>query len=251
MNILAFFAHPDDETILAGGTFILLARLGFNIHYLCATRGEGGEVGEIPMSSIQMLGKVREGEMRCAVEVLGGKSVTFLNFIDPSIGPNNELYAYTDDLEPLSEIIAAKVIDLDIDAIFTHGVNGEYGHPAHLISHKAAHRATSLLSDRSTSLYSVSAFFQNHPKPHIMNVDEPAHIIIDISSVLEEKTTAALCHRTQHALFVRRSSAEQGRNMTVSEVIISLESLHRVMPEMTDKEEDPIFMQLKPWQFML
>jgi len=248
MNILAFFAHPDDETMLAGGTLILLARLGFNIHYLCATRGEGGEVGEIPISSIQMLGKVRENEMRCAVEVLGGRSVTFLNFIDPSVGPNNELYPYTDDPESLAQLIATKVIDMDINAIFTHGVNGEYGHPAHLISHKAARRAISLLGDRATYLYSVSAFFPDHPKPHIVNVDEPAHIILDISPVLDEKTTAALCHRTQHALFVRRTSAEQGRKMTVPEVIISLESLHRVWPKMTDNEEDRIFIQLKPWQ---
>jgi LmbE family N-acetylglucosaminyl deacetylase len=38
MNILAFFAHPDDETILAGGTLALLGMAGAQVHYLCATR---------------------------------------------------------------------------------------------------------------------------------------------------------------------------------------------------------------------
>lgn len=46
MNLLAFFAHPDDETMLIGGTLALLSQAGFDVHYLCATRGEGGELGE-------------------------------------------------------------------------------------------------------------------------------------------------------------------------------------------------------------
>jgi len=49
VNVLAFFAHPDDETMLAGGILALLSRGGAQVHYLCATRGEGGEVGEPPV----------------------------------------------------------------------------------------------------------------------------------------------------------------------------------------------------------
>ncbi len=49
MNILAFFAHPDDETMLCGGTLALLARAGARVHLLIATRGEGGENGEPPV----------------------------------------------------------------------------------------------------------------------------------------------------------------------------------------------------------
>ena len=62
MNILAFFAHPDDETMLTGGTLALLAKRGANIHYVCATRGEGGEIGEPPVTTIQELGETREKE---------------------------------------------------------------------------------------------------------------------------------------------------------------------------------------------
>ena len=46
MKALAFFAHPDDETMLAGGTLALLAHSGVGVHYLIATSGEGGEAGE-------------------------------------------------------------------------------------------------------------------------------------------------------------------------------------------------------------
>jgi len=34
--------------MLAGGTLALLAQAGAQIHYLCATRGEGREIGEPP-----------------------------------------------------------------------------------------------------------------------------------------------------------------------------------------------------------
>jgi LmbE family N-acetylglucosaminyl deacetylase len=46
MSVLAFSAHPDDETMLAGGTLALLGRAGAQVQSLCATRGEGGETWE-------------------------------------------------------------------------------------------------------------------------------------------------------------------------------------------------------------
>src|SRR3990172_7423266 len=102
MNVLAFFAHPDDEAMLAGGTLALLARSGAQVHYLCATRGEGGETGEPPVCSIEELGQVREQEMVCAVQALGGRSLTFLGYEDPRIGPEEQLFAYTDNLTLLA-----------------------------------------------------------------------------------------------------------------------------------------------------
>ena len=76
MNLVCFFAHPDDETILTGGVLALLAANGVNVHYVCATRGEGGELGAPPVDREQ-LGDARERELVCAVGKLGGKSLTF------------------------------------------------------------------------------------------------------------------------------------------------------------------------------
>ena len=61
-NVLAIFVHPDDETMLVGGTLALLARSGAAVHYLSARRGEGGELGEPPLTTQENLGKVRETE---------------------------------------------------------------------------------------------------------------------------------------------------------------------------------------------
>jgi hypothetical protein len=55
--------------------------------------------------------------------------------------------------------------------------------------------------------------------------------------VLQQKTEAALCHATQHALFVRQQSKEAGRALSVPEVILRVESLHRVSPPVEGSEE--------------
>jgi len=249
MNIIAFFAHPDDETMLIGGTLALLARNGAQVHYLCATRGEGGEVGEPPLCTVEELGLMREREMTCAVQSLGGSSLTFLDFIDPRTGPEDELYAYSDDLNLLSDQIIRYIQQYNAKVVITHGSSGEYGHPAHLLSHHAAKSAVSSLngSHPVRLLYTVSAVFPGHPKPRLANRDDQAHLVIDVSSVLGEKTTAAMCHETQHALFVRRSSREAGRQLTVPEVIMPVESLHRAYPVGRDKPEDVLVKALKPW----
>lgn len=247
MNVLAFFAHPDDETMLVGGTLALLARTGFNVHYLCATRGEGGETGDPPLCKEDELGQIREKELVCAVQNLGGRSLTFLDYKDPRVGPDNQLFAYTDNLTYLAGQIAATIQQFAIQAIITHGSNGEYGHPAHKLSHQAVRLAIASFREKAPLFYTVSAAFEGHPKPHLANADEPAHLILDIQPVLSVKTEAALCHRTQHALFVRRASKEAGRQLSVPEVISRLESLHRVYPPVNGRVDDPLANALKPW----
>jgi LmbE family N-acetylglucosaminyl deacetylase len=247
MNIIAFFAHPDDETMLCGGTLTLLSQNGAHVHYLCATRGEGGELGDPQICTRQELGEVREAEMVCAVGALGGRSLTFLGYTDPVIGPDGVLYAYTENLTMLAGQVAASVAQIDPVALITHGSNGEYGHPAHVLTYQAAQVAVASLGEGAPVLYTVAAAFPEHPKPRLANQDDPAHLVIDVEHVLSEKESAALCHRTQHALFVRGSSEEAGHQMTVSEVIMRVESLHRASPPVEGELDDPVSNSLSPW----
>jgi LmbE family N-acetylglucosaminyl deacetylase len=247
MNVLAFFAHPDDETMLTGGTLALLAHTGARVHYLCATRGEGGEIGEPPVCTLDELRDVRVREMRCAVETLSGKSLTFLDYVDPRVGPENEMYAYTHDINTLAKSVAEIITQVKADVMLAHGSNGEYGHPSHVLSHQAAREAIARLGESAPNLYSVSASFPGHPKPRLRNRDDPAELILDVTPVMGIKTKAALCHRTQHALFVRRSSASAGRQMSVTEVLVSVESLHRVRPPYKEPDADTLYERLEPW----
>jgi LmbE family N-acetylglucosaminyl deacetylase len=247
MNILAFFAHPDDETMLAGGILALLARNGSQVHYLSATRGEGGEVGEPSVCTVDELGQVRENELVCAVGELGGRSLTFLGYEDPRMGEDEQLFPYTEDVTFLAGQVAATVRQFEIDSVITHGTNGEYGHPAHVITSQAALAAVMSFEDRPISLYTIAANYGEHPYPLLANKDDQADLVVDIEPVLGVKTKAAMCHRTQHALFVRRRSQEIGRELSVADVIMPQESLRRAYPGDRDGGKDQLLQLLSPW----
>lgn len=230
MDVLAFFAHPDDETMLCGGTLALLARQDARVHIQIATRGEGGEMGEPALCARGELGRVRENELRCAAKALGAESLTVMDYSDPLIGPEDTLFPFTDDLDKLAAEVINAIRSRGADVILAHGVNGEYGHPAHILVYEAVRLAVHALADDAPLFYSVQGAFPGHPQPRLTNKDAPAHMIIDVKPVLEQKTAAAMCHTTQHALFVRRKSEELGRRLSVPEVIQTEESLHRVQP---------------------
>ncbi len=247
MKILTIIAHPDDETMLTGGALALLANAGAEVHYLCATRGEGGELGEPPVCARDQLGAAREDEMRCAVQTLGGTGVDFLDYADPLVGENEELHPYTNDFETLIFSILENIEWLEPDVVITHGSSGEYGHPAHKLTHKAVYWAIQLLDSQAPVLYTFSAAFAEHPRPRLVNADDSAHIVLDITPVLKQKADAALCHKSQNALFVRRASIRAGRQLTVPEVVMRVEGLHRVYPPVDGKPEDAVIEILRPW----
>lgn len=241
LDLVAFFAHPDDETMLCGGTLALLASRGVRVHLLIATRGEGGEMGEPPLCEREALGAVREEELRCAANALGAASLTLMDYIDPTVGPDNTLFAFTEDIEALSEKVVRELRRWNAAALLSHGVNGEYGHPAHKVIYQAAKAAVEQMAPDQPLFYTVQGLFPSHPHPWLANSDAPAHMVLDIDAALQEKTRAALCHRTQHALFTRKASEEAARKLTVPEVIQRVESLHRVLPVVnTGKIHDPL-----------
>lgn len=254
-SLLCFVAHPDDETILCGGTLALLAAQGAEVHVVCLTRGEGGELGEPPITDREHLGGAREQEMVSAVGQLGGKSLTFLGYTDPAIGQDDALFAPEHDPVMLAGQITAAVKQFKADAVLTHGSNGEYGHPAHVLMHQMTLAAVAGLHKEQGEhtgsplpansygqthmsapfLYTFSASFPDHPRPRLANADDPADIVLDVSSVLDKKESAALCHKTQNALFVRRRSQELGRPVTVREALLAVESLHRIFGSSQDE----------------
>jgi hypothetical protein len=99
------------------------------------------------------------------------------------------------------------------------------------------------LGERAPLFYTFQTAFAEHPKPRLMNADDPAHLVLDAGPVLERKVQATLCHRTQHALFVRNTSKQLGHPVTVPEVVVSVESLHRAFPAVTPGDgqlDDPL-----------
>jgi len=68
-GLLAFHAHPDDESLSMGGTLARYASAGEQVVVVAATRGEVGEIlnHDDPESLRESLGDVREVE--CAPPV--------------------------------------------------------------------------------------------------------------------------------------------------------------------------------------
>jgi LmbE family N-acetylglucosaminyl deacetylase len=238
VNILAAFAHPDDETIFIGGTLAMLASKGARVHIVLATRGEGGEVGEPPLCTQDELGLVREDELRCAVKELGVSTTTFLDYVDPRVDANNQARPFHADPESLTGQLLRLAHEHQAQILITHGTNGEYGHPAHILMNEAAIKAAD--HHALKTLYTISANFPEHPRPRHANEDDPADFVFSIEPWFQEKLAAARCHRTQNALFLRRSSKEAGRALKLEEVLMKVESLHRAHRRNEGDQEDAL-----------
>jgi LmbE family N-acetylglucosaminyl deacetylase len=227
MNILCVVAHPDDETVFAGGTLALLASRGAEVGLVCCTRGEGGEAGEPPLCARAELGAVREAELRCAARALGCTSVEFLPFRDPEVGPDGSLYPFADSPQTVIPRIQNILKARRPDAVITHGSGGEYGHPAHRLAHRACLQAASLAG--VPCVYTFGADFSDHPRRRSANRDDPADFVVGIDPAFEQKLAAMECYRTQQALFVRRPSAEAGHKVPLREAVVRVESFHRAV----------------------
>jgi len=197
-GLLCLIAHPDDEIFCAG----LLARLadqGIPIHLVCMTRGEGGGLGNPPQATRATIGSIREQEMRCSAQVLGADSLTFLDYVDPV--PSGDLCAPEHDPEQLVEEIQVCIDHYGPDLVLTHGSNGDYGHPAHKLLHEMVKRAVNT-TDNTPAMCSFNAFHPTLPRSGILNNDDWADIIVDVSSVMKSKISSLECHTTQWDVFV-------------------------------------------------
>jgi LmbE family N-acetylglucosaminyl deacetylase len=205
-TILVVSAHPDDETLFCGGTLAMYAQKGHDIFILETTRGEGGEVGEPPLATREDLAAFREQEVRQAADILGAHDIFFLPYIDPFMEINGIARRIEAPLSDFAAAIARYIHKIDPQLVITHGSNGEYGHPQHIYTHQATRMA--LNSGRQgIALMSWSAWHTPNERERILNQDDQADIINDISPWHDTKVAAALCHKTQHAMFLRNSGA--------------------------------------------
>ena len=70
------FAHPDDETFVAGATIAKLTAAGDRVDLFCATDGDAGKSSGIPFSSRAELGAQRRTELAAASRILGITSLS-------------------------------------------------------------------------------------------------------------------------------------------------------------------------------
>lgn len=189
-------AHPDDSEFGAAGTAHLWTRDGWEFYYLICTDGSKGS--EDPEMTPDVLVPLRQEEQRAAVSVVGGKEVTFLDYVDGEVTYNRDL---------LREIVR-QIRRIRPYAVFTHDTgqivrNMFINHPDH--------RAVGAMT-----IDAVYPLARNRPTfPELLEEGlEPFSVTelylwtasevnfeVDITEVLDVKLEALRQHRSQIADF--------------------------------------------------
>ncbi|GAA2177800.1 PIG-L family deacetylase [Leucobacter tardus] len=163
-RVLFVHAHPDDETIITGGTLAALAESGQEPLLVTLSRGEQGEAvpGTVADVDPQGLAAHRMTELAGALAALGIDRHVFLGAgparaegLPPRIYEDSGMMwgadgrataaAEADDealtaapvMEVLNDLVAA-AHDAGAGAIVSYDNGGGYGHPDHVLAHRAA-----------------------------------------------------------------------------------------------------------------
>lgn len=150
-RLLGVFAHPDDETFCAGGTFARYARDGAEIMVVSATRGQAGRIRDARVATRRTIAAVREAEFRLACERLGVAHVQCWDYLDGSLSDA--------DSAELTARIVRLIRKFRPQVVISFGPDGGYGHPDH-ITISAAVTAACLQAGDGHRLY--HSYFPPH-----------------------------------------------------------------------------------------
>src|SRR5262245_57061323 len=188
-TILSIWAHPDDETYLAGGVMAAARDRGQRVVCASASAGEKG-TPDAEVWPPSRLGAVRRAEAAAAMAVLG---VT-----DPRIAqfPDGGLARHT---EPGVSWVQALIDEVQPDTILTFGRDGITFHPDHIAVHEWVTQAwiergcTSRLLYAAPTLGLLDDFGQLYEEWGVYMTDErPTGVHRDDAAVFVEPAGAQL-----------------------------------------------------------
>ena len=130
LDILAIVAHPDDETIWMGGTILKNKKWDWTVISLCRCHDDD-----------------RRPRFEKVCERLGVKGV-ISDLDDVKLKPLR--------VDAVVEKIKSLLLDREYDYVYTHGLNGEYGHIRHKEIHKAVRRLVKSGEIQCKKLFSFS-----------------------------------------------------------------------------------------------
>jgi LmbE family N-acetylglucosaminyl deacetylase len=198
-TLMAVWAHPDDESFLAGGLLAEVTRRGGKVVTVTATAGEHGTDDPITQPPTDLAAR-RTAELSSALVVLGGEPAVHLGYED---GACDQVTAR------LAAHLIGQILDrVDPDIVLTFGPDGVTGHPDHRAVGCWVRRAVAERGDRipllatATAnawpadgvdrLRSIDAFWPGFPRA----VDHGPIVRLD-AELLDRKLAAIACHASQ------------------------------------------------------
>jgi LmbE family N-acetylglucosaminyl deacetylase len=121
-SVLSIWAHPDDETYLAGGVMAAAGDRGERVVCVSMTAGERGTSDPVSWPP-DRLGQVRRWEAAAAMAVLGVAEHRFVGLPDGGLDGHDEAG---------SALVGALLDELAPDTILTLGPDGTTFHPDHI-----------------------------------------------------------------------------------------------------------------------
>lgn len=224
-RVVFVHAHPDDESLSTGGTMARYADDGAHVCLITCTNGEVGEVAEVPelgtLDEIRpRLGEIRRAELIEACRHLGNIDLRMLGFHDSGMDGTAENDAPHAFVQQDFELVVAKVTDVIGEVapqvVVTYNEIGGYGHPDHILAHRAAVAAAErcgvekvyytafpkslmrLARQMASELgYGEDDFGSDEDIERVGTPDEEITTVIDATAFVDRKFAALAAHRTQ------------------------------------------------------
>jgi LmbE family N-acetylglucosaminyl deacetylase len=169
-RLLGVFAHPDDETLCAGGTLAKYASAGAEVSVVALTKGGAGQIRDAGAATRATLRAVRERELDAAGAELG---LTRTRCLDHPDGGLSEIAGETL-VEQASELIG----EFDPDVVITFGPDGFSGHPDHV----AVGAAVTAACSRLRSDPPIRLFHCHLPRSRMLLRDRLAEWVVELTT---------------------------------------------------------------------
>jgi LmbE family N-acetylglucosaminyl deacetylase len=169
-RLLGIFAHPDDETLCAGGTLAKYASAGADVRVISLTKGEAGQIRDASVATRATLAGVREKELNAAGNELGLIETRCLDH------PDGGLSAI--DSQALVALTSELLHEVDPDVVITFGPDGFSGHPDHIAVGAAVTAACYEMRPAS----SVRLFHCHPPRSRMLLGDRLAEWVVELTT---------------------------------------------------------------------
>ena len=202
-GLLLVMAHPDDESMGAGGLVLRHTRNGVAAHLVCASYGEAGWMGK-PLGAKQAdLPEIRAQELEEAAQALALSGVELWDYPDGGLSSSDQ--------KELTQRIWEQIGKLRPRVVIGWGPDGGYGHPDHIAMGACTDAAVAAMTEgERPALYHIAVdeqladFYQQAmrlvPSSNGMHVQPQPSVDVVIELDADEvmmKLRAIDCHKSQ------------------------------------------------------